>query len=242
MNECLGLRLPAIAVTVADEVPDGVSAFDGNAPGGCSFWERAASGAFATSTDDHSLCAIGVYTHNLAGPSEQTQAELGGVLKVMQDMTYVRAEDVAAIPKLENEAKHVIYAPLHDAPVAPDVVLLFADGAQGLIIAEAAQQVENGLPPALGRPACAVVPQVINTSRAAVSLGCCGARAYLDAMTDDVSLWALPGANLAAYAERVGALTQANQVLATFHSLRRQDVEAGKKPSLDESLERLQSA
>ena len=34
--------------------------------------------------------------------------------------------------------------------------------------------------PAMGRPACAVVPQAINSGQAALSLGCCGARAYLD--------------------------------------------------------------
>ena len=29
------------------------------------FWEDGATTAFATSASDHSLCAIGVYTHNL---------------------------------------------------------------------------------------------------------------------------------------------------------------------------------
>ena len=36
-------------------------------------------------------------------------------------------------------------------------------------------------------------PHVVNTGQPALSLGCCGARAYLDVMTDDVALWAATG-------------------------------------------------
>src|SRR5450631_1444062 len=100
-----------------------------------------------------------------------------------------------------------------------------------LILFEASQQVEGGLPPAMGRPACAIVPQAVNTGRTALSLGCCGARAYLDVLTPDVALYAIPGAILEAFTERVEALAKANTVLASFHTLRRRDVEAGKHPT-----------
>jgi uncharacterized protein (DUF169 family) len=88
----------------------------------------------------------------------------------------------------------------------------------------------------MGRPACAIVPQAMNTTRAALSLGCCGARAYLDALTDDVALWAIPGSRLDVYAERIAALAKANAVLTTFHQVRRGDVEDGKSPTIKESL------
>lgn len=235
----LGLSKPPIAVSLVADAPAGVDAFDGSVPAGCSFWELATTRAFSTSANDHALCAIGIYTHNIAGAPEQVDSELGTVLKVMSDLTYVREEDVAAIPRLEKETNHVVYAPLADAPIAPDVVLLFANAQQGLVLSEAVQQVEQSLAPALGRPACAIVPQVVNTGRAALSLGCCGARAYLDGLTDGVALWALPAAKLDAYAERIGALAKANSTLAMFHELRRKDVEAGGRPTVDESLARL---
>jgi uncharacterized protein (DUF169 family) len=236
----LQLASPPIAISIAADLPAGVPVFEGSVPAGCRFWQEAAAGVFATATADHSLCAIGVYTHNLASPSEQTTAELGAVLKVMAEMTYVRDEDVAQIPRLEAQTRYVIYSPLAEAPMAPDVVMLFAHSAQGLVIAEAAQQVEGAVAPALGRPACAIVPQVINTGRAAVSLGCCGARAYLDSLSDAIALWALPGSGLDAYVERIEALAGANSTLAKFHMLRRQDVEAGAQPTFEESLARLQ--
>jgi uncharacterized protein (DUF169 family) len=116
------------------------------------------------------------------------------------------------------------------------VVILFVDPRQTLILSEATQQLENQNPPAMGRPACAVVPQVMNTGRAALSLGCCGARAYLDILTDDVAVFAIPGARLEAYARRIEALAGANNVLSKFHQIRRHAVAAGGTPSIKDSL------
>jgi uncharacterized protein (DUF169 family) len=120
--------------------------------------------------------------------------------------------------------------------LVPDVVLLFVQANQSLILSEAAHQVENHNAPAMGRPACAVVPQVMNTGRAALSLGCSGARAYLDVLTDDVALFAIPGSRLEAYVERIETLAKANQILSAFHQLRRRDVENGNTPTVQESL------
>ena len=102
--------------------------------------------------------------------------------------------------------------------------------------------VYGGAAPALGRPACAIVPQAVNTGRAALSLGCCGARAYVDALTPDVALYAIPGEKLEAYADRLTALAQANAILTKFHELRRRDIAAGGSPSIAESLVVLQNS
>ena len=50
-----------------------------------------------------------------------------------------------------------------------------------------------------------------NAGRAALSLGCCGARAYLDTLTPNLSLWALPSPRLAEYADRVSELSHAKR-------------------------------
>ncbi len=239
LQESLNLALPPIAVCISDEVPEGVPDYDGRAPAGCLFWQEAAKGPFTTRTTHHELCAIGVHTHHMANPPDSYQVELGEVLKAMAGMEYVREQDVLEIPVLENETRYVIYAPLDKTPLEPTVVLLFAHSTQGLIITEAIQQVEPAVPPAMGRPACAVVPQAVRTGRAALSLGCCGARAYLDALTDDVAIWALPGNKVNQYAARIDILARANAVLGEFHSLRRRDVEAGLEPTVAESLARL---
>jgi uncharacterized protein (DUF169 family) len=237
----LDLSLPPIAVAFSDVVPPNLSSYDGVVPAGCVFWQQAATRTFATSAKDHELCAIGVHTHNMSPPSASHQAELQEALQAMSGLDYVRAEEVAAIPVIQRAVRHVIYGPLADCPVDPEVVLLFAHAQQGLIISEAAARVDTGAPPAMGRPACAVIPQVLNHGHAAVSLGCCGARAYIDALTESVTLWALPGSKLSEYCEQIVVLAGANKTLTKFHKRRREDVESGKRPTVRQSLQRLSS-
>jgi uncharacterized protein (DUF169 family) len=159
----------------------------------------------------------------------------------MCDLDYVRPEEVAAIPVIKREVNYVVYGPLAQFPLFPEVVLLFAHARQGLILSEAVTRVDKGTPPAMGRPACAVVPQALNHGNATMSLGCCGARAYIDALTDDMAMWALPGGKLERYYTEIAVLARANKALTKFHSRRREDVESGKRPTVRESLERFSS-
>ncbi|HEX4022049.1 MAG TPA: DUF169 domain-containing protein [Acidobacteriaceae bacterium] len=235
LTAALHLRQNPVAICFTDSVPDGVRGHDGPVPAGCRFWEDGASATFATSAADHSLCAIGVYTHNLQ-PSPAQQTDLMDALKVFGELGYVTEKDLALIPVLPSQPNHVVYSPLSETPLPPDVVLLFVHASQTLILSEATQQVEQQNAPAMGRPACAVVPQVMRTGRAALSLGCCGARAYLDTLTDDVAIFAIPGAKLEAYTQRIEALAKANAVLAKFHEIRRRDVGAGQTPTIKDSL------
>jgi len=235
LTKALGLSQPPVAVCLTDQLPANVPQWSGPAPAGCRFWQEAATRTFATSAVDHERCAIGQYTHGL-DMSPAAATDLQDALKVFADLTYVRDEDVAAIPVLAAKSRYVVYGPLGSAPIEPDVVLLFVKASQILILSEASQQIEGGLPPAMGRPACAVVPQARNSGRTALSLGCCGARAYLDVLTDDVALYAVPGAAIAVFTDRVEALAKANGILTRFHEIRRRDIEAGKTPSIQESL------
>jgi uncharacterized protein (DUF169 family) len=239
LSDALKLSQPPVAVAFADSVPAGIKTYQGSSPAGCRFWQEAATQVFATVPQDHELCSIGMYTHHL-DLSIGAQTDLGDALKVFGDLGYVKPEDMPFIPVLERAAKVVVYGPLAEIPVKPDVVLLFVSADQTLILSEASQQLENGLPPAMGRPACGVIPQAINTGRTALSLGCCGARAYLDVLTPNVALYAIPASILEAFTERVAALSQANSVLTMFHTLRRKAVEAGHRPTVQESLAAMQ--
>jgi len=241
LTESLKLRVAPVAVCLSDEPPQGVSGPSKAAAAGCMFWEWGAKDAIVTSAKDHANCAVGMYTHHMPLATASQQEDLNDCLKVFGDLGYVRPEDIPGIPVLKEEAKYVVYAPLASTPLAPSTVLLFANSRQSLTITEAVQQVEPGVPPALGRPACAVIPQAVNSGKPALSLGCCGARAYLDVLTDDFALWALPGARIAEYADRIKVLAQANTILGQFHQIRRMDIEAGQSPSVKESIARLQS-
>lgn len=240
LTQSLNLLNPPVAISFCARLPDGITQSPDRVPAGCRFWQEAATKTFATSAADHSMCAIGVYTHNLQSSPSQ-QADLVDALKIFGELGYVREQDLASIPVLPSRPEYVIYSPLAEAPLPPDVVVLFVNANQTLICSEATQQVESQNPPALGRPACAVVPQVMNTGRAALSLGCCGARAYLDVLTDGIAVFAIPGAKLEAYAERIATLAKANTILSKFHEIRRNEIQEGKTPTVKDSLAALQA-
>lgn len=242
LRTSLGLALSPVAVAFCDALPEGVAPFDGSVAAGCAFWEQAATRIIATSASDHALCSIGIHTHNLSGAPASQPQELQASLQAMIGLDYVREEEVAAIPVIQNEVKHVVYGPLADFSIEPEVILLFADAQQGLILSEATTRVDGGIPPAMGRPACAVVPHVHNSGNAAMSLGCCGARAYLDAFSDGVALWTLPANKLQQYCSEIDTLARANKTLSAFHQRRRSDVRSGERPTVEESLQRLSEA
>ena len=239
LRDALHLSQPPVAVAFADELPQGVPMWSGQVPAGCRFWEEGTRALFATAPADHDLCAIGTWTHNLESTPAH-DAERAEVFKVYASLGYVRPEDLPHIPVLRTRPRFVIYGPLDRVPVRPAVVLLFARPEQALVLSEASQQIEAGSPPALGRPACAIVPQAADTGRTALSLGCCGARAYLDVLKSDVSLYAIPEPRLAAFTARVAELARANAILTAFHAVRRRDVATGLKPTIAESLAAMQ--
>lgn len=240
LKASLALDTPPVAVTLADALPSGAPRPGEPAPAGCSFWERGARMRVATDAGDHRHCAIGIHTHNLQEAPAAQAGELGEALAAMRGLDYVRDEEVAAIPVLARGAAAVVYAPLADVDAPPDLVLVFAHASQSLVITEALARVDGAVPAAMGRPACALVPQVLNSARSAMSLGCCGARAYLDVMRDEVALWGLPGEGLERYVAEIETLAMANEVLGRFHARRRRDIEAGLTPTVKESLARLE--
>ncbi len=231
----LQLTQPAIAVAFVKDPPASLAAYPGKVPAGCSFWQKAAAGAFYTAPADHALCAVGSFTHNLPLSAAET-GELQECLTIFDSLGYVQPADVPMIPVLERRPEYIVYAPLAETPVPPDVVLLFSDASQALFVSEAVQQVEKQVPPAMGRPACAVVSQVANTGKAALSLGCCGARAYVETFAPSLVLSALPGANLAAYVERLEVLAAANATLRKFHERRARQVAEGAAPTVQQTL------
>src|SRR6202163_4260787 len=151
LTDALRLERSPVAICFAQSSPAGVKQFTGSVPAGCRFWQEGEKAVFATLPRDHDLCAIGTYTHNLETTPASAQ-DLGDALKVFADLGYVREQDLPLIPVLTNRPEAVIYGPLSQVPLPPDVVLLFVSADQTLILSEASTQLEGGLPPAMGRP------------------------------------------------------------------------------------------
>src|SRR5262245_31115068 len=123
MSDLLGLRTPPVAVTFSAAPPPGVPRVAKAGPAGCAYWKQAAEGAVSyTEAADHYNCPVGSYTHGVALPAERA-AELEGVVGTMINLRYIRADEVAALPRRAEPLRVAVYAPLARAPVPPDVVL-----------------------------------------------------------------------------------------------------------------------
>src|SRR5215475_3499605 len=150
--QMVNARVRPVAVAFLEAVPTGVEKFDGTQPSGCSFWRLAAQGrTFYTVPENHFNCAVGAYTHNISLSPERAK-ETEQTLKMMFDLGYVTPEEVPQIPRLAKTPKAIVYSPLGEAPMAPDVVLFACKPSAAMLLNEAAARagVSSGAP-ALGR-------------------------------------------------------------------------------------------
>lgn len=209
-----------VAVAFLDAEPEGIEKFSASEPAGCSFWRLAAEGrVFYTVPADHFNCAVGSYTHNISlSPEREKEAEQ--TLKMMFDLGYVRPEEVPQIPRLAKTPSAIVYAPLGEIPVAPDVVLFACKPSSAMLLNEAALRAgkSSGMPP-LGRPTCMALPASMQHG-ALLSLGCIGNRVYTGLGEDEMYIF-LRGGDLAAVAAALGAITSANSALTDYARSRR---------------------
>jgi uncharacterized protein (DUF169 family) len=220
LMQALALSRRPVAVAYRDVPPDGVTAFAGTEPSGCSFWRLAAAGrTFSTVPSDHHNCPIGSHTHAIALPPARA-SELEQTLGFMVGLGYVRMEEVPGIPVLPRTPGAVVYAPLGETPVDPDVALVAGRPGRMMLLLEAAGragvQTNAGL---LGRPTCMALPAVL-AGGAVASAGCIGNRVYTD-LGDDELYVAVAGRDLERVAAELATIVSANEALAGYHRERR---------------------
>jgi uncharacterized protein (DUF169 family) len=152
--------------------------------------------------------------------SPAEQQELMGLVQTMVELQYLKMEEVPQIPTRKTPLNVAVYAPLENAPLAPDVVLVRGGAKQLMLLAEAAQAAGiSGAGPTMGRPTCAVIPEAINADRTSASFGCIGNRVYTGA-SDEEAYFAIPGSQLAVIEDRLATIVRANNELEKFHRAR----------------------
>jgi uncharacterized protein (DUF169 family) len=220
LREAFSLRRRPIAITFRDAPPAGVARFSGTEPSSCSFWRLAAGGrTFYTVPTDHYNCAIGSHTHNVPLPPDRAE-ELTQTLGFITGLGYVKPEEVAGIPRLSKTPEAIVYAPLGDTPVDPDVVLIAGRPGPLMRLLEAGIRagVHTGTP-VMGRPTCTALPAALAHGMLA-SAGCVGNRVYTD-LGDDELYVAVPGRDLGTLLGEADTIAVANVTLADYHRARR---------------------
>ena len=219
----LGLTRRPVAIAFVDAPPGGVSRFIGSVPSGCTFWRLASDGrVFFTVPGDRYNCPIGSYTHNIPLPPDRAN-ELGEMLGFMADNGYMRMDEVPGIPVLPKTPAVVVYAPLGETPVNPDVVIFMASAARLMVVHEAA--ISAGVTAnfnTLARPTCMAVPAAL-AGGMVISSGCIGNRVYTDLEEGELYA-ALRGKDLSKLADKTRTIVAANLKLRDYHQARRQQL------------------
>lgn len=229
VQDMLRLRMPPVAIAFLDEVPAGLEPWRGPAqPAGCAFWQQAQTGApFYTVPADHFNCAIGSYTHAIDLPPDRS-GQLNETVGLMVESGYIEMTEIPGIPRLAKQPAAVAYGAADTADFEPDVVVLTANPAQGMLIYEAALRAGVGaaLTNLLGRPTCAVLPLSLNNGQAAVSLGCAGNRLYAG-LRDDELYFAIPGGRWQDFKTRLAEIVSANARMGEFYRVHQLETSSG---------------
>jgi uncharacterized protein (DUF169 family) len=195
----LRLSTVPVAISFPDSPPPGTDRFDapmpsatedgrqGRVPAGCVFWIHGAKRAFATVPEDHGNCSVGSVTHGLLTPSEVVDrsdvAELVGAGWAGPDL-------LEQLPKVTGQPGSVVYAPLQDTPVEPDVVLLRVNARQLMVLSDALPGLSIQ-----GKPQCHIVAMAKEHGVPAASVGCALSR-QRTGMSPEEMTCALPAVKL----------------------------------------------
>lgn len=219
LNSLLNLDIPPLAITFATTLPADVPLYPSTMPepamdgrtgavsAGCVFWIKATDRTFATRPADHGNCSVGSMTHGL-----KTLEEVAGNADVaaMLECEWVTLEVVPHIPVVKQRPAYILYGPLQETPVAPDVVFLRLHAKQVMMLHDAL--------PALrfeGKPQCHIIAIAKEQQEAAVSVGCMLSRVRTG-MSNQQMTCALPASRLAEIVERLQATCQADTAVAAY--------------------------
>ena len=153
---------------------------------------------------------------------EDRQAEAQAIIQTMCDLEYISPAEAAGLPGVAGDHNGIVYGPLADMPVDPDVAVFFAKPGQAMLLAEGSGCVDwtAGGMSAFGRPTCAAIPTAIQAGTAAMSVGCIGFRVYTGT-PDEEMIVAVPAAGIAGLLDQLGTIMKANEALEDFHTKRR---------------------
>ena len=217
----LGLPRPPIGLAFVDQPPTGIDRLDASVPAACSFWRLAEQQVFYAAEDEHLNCPIGVMTMGFQIP-EDRQEEADSIVGTMCELEYITPEEANAMPSVPGDHKGIVYGPLAQMPVEPDVAVFFCNPGQAMLLTEASGGVSltgEGMT-AFGRPTCAAVPMALKSMNTSMSVGCVGFRVYTG-IPDEELMIVVPRDQIKRLVDKLAATVSANSTLEEFHTQRR---------------------
>jgi uncharacterized protein (DUF169 family) len=219
-SDVLGLSRRPVALAFRDKPPVGVTKFAGSEPSSCSFWRLAARGmTFYTVPHDHCNCVLGSYMFNYALPAERAQ-ELKSTVSQLTDIGCLKTGELSSIPRMQQAPNAVLFSPLGDTPVDPDLVVFVTRPMSAMILQEAAMRAGIAMQLySFGRPTCLSLPTAL-TQGMVTSGGCVGNRIFSE-LDDDELYVLIAGRFLQKIAEALQGIADSNMKLREYHRERR---------------------
>ncbi len=218
ITSAFGLDIPPIAMAFVDDQPQGVETIEEEVPSFCTFWRMAEKKAFYAPANKHYNCPIGAMVLGFEMPKE-VQEQLGGLVKKMCECSYLSEDEPANIPTLTEKKVGVVYGPLKDFPVEPQLILMWLKPSQAMIynkVLGCCKWSGSMDSMALGRPACAVIPTTLNKSPFGMSLGCTGMRTFTE-VSDDHILATLNCKEIDSFLTSLQTTLSANKEMKEFY-------------------------
>src|SRR5207302_951964 len=217
--DLLKLETPPVDMALVDEPPAGVPVFEASVPSACTMWRVAEQGVSFAPSAVHGNCPVGAFVLGF-DTGEAGQEALGEAVGAMTEAGYIGPDEPAALPRLERPRAGVLYGPLAELPMAPDVVLMWLTPAQAMVFHEAsggarweAEGKGRATRTLLGRPTCAAIPAALEGLSPTLSLGCLGMRTFTEVAGDRL-MAVVPGAVLDDLVDALSAAVAANRIMA----------------------------
>lgn len=150
---------------------------------------------------------------------DAVKQNLMDVVQTMFGCNYLSRDEPDKIPGVRKEKTGIVYGPLRDFPLAPDLILLWLTPRQAMLYSEAVGTCRwtQATPTAVfGRPACAALPVALQQSECALSLGCTGMRTFTE-ISEDRLLAVIPGDKAQEFLTALESTVASNETMRSFY-------------------------
>ena len=173
------------------------------------FWIRAASSTFVTDAADHANCSVGSLTHGFLTVEEAASRD--DVLAVLES-GWVDEAAVGALPIVGTKPEGIMYGPLAESRVDPDVVLLRINGLALMVLRDAFPEMRIE-----GKPQCHIVAIAKEQGEVAASVGCTLSRSRTGMKAEEMTC-ALPAHRLDEIVNALESTVTLNRAMASYAS------------------------
>jgi uncharacterized protein (DUF169 family) len=221
LTSLLSLSIPPLAITFSSNAPAGIARFHapmpppaqdgrtGRVSAGCVFWIKAREKSFTTAPEDHGNCSVGSLTH---GFKTLAQTREGADVVALLKSGWISQEVLPEIPTVKGDPGFVTYGPLAEAQLDPDIVFLYLNGKQVMILHDAWPELRFE-----GKPQCHIIPIAKEVGDITISVGCMLSRVRTGMSNNDITC-AVPFGELPNLIDRLGIVKSADLKVAAYAS------------------------